>query len=121
MMYMWNGFTIVGKRSDAAEALLITIEEAEQNLRTTPSENVDTHTYTHTLMAAVGYGRKECKWDTLGLSGMQEAFISLLNRGGLTPQECLQMQIHRESASNTQRISLKHTCKHTQTHTHTHI
>ncbi|XP_031440475.1 tetratricopeptide repeat protein 39B isoform X2 [Clupea harengus] len=38
MMYMWNGFTIVGKRSDAAEALLITIEEAEQNLRTTPSE-----------------------------------------------------------------------------------
>ncbi|KAG5260636.1 hypothetical protein AALO_G00294740 [Alosa alosa] len=38
MMYIWNGFTIAGKRSDAAEALLITIEKAEQNLRTTPNE-----------------------------------------------------------------------------------
>ncbi|KAL2079372.1 hypothetical protein ACEWY4_025116 [Coilia grayii] len=38
MMYIWNGFTIVGKRVDAAEALLITIEKAEQNLHTTTNE-----------------------------------------------------------------------------------
>ncbi|XP_063042670.1 tetratricopeptide repeat protein 39B-like [Engraulis encrasicolus] len=38
MMYMWNGFTIVGKRQDATEALLITIEKAEQSLHTTTNE-----------------------------------------------------------------------------------
>ncbi|MGH0152509.1 UNVERIFIED_CONTAM: hypothetical protein FKN15_022322 [Acipenser sinensis] len=29
MMYVWNGFTIVGKRADHTESLLITIEQAE--------------------------------------------------------------------------------------------
>uniref|UniRef100_A0A7N8YJS0 Tetratricopeptide repeat protein 39B n=1 Tax=Mastacembelus armatus TaxID=205130 RepID=A0A7N8YJS0_9TELE len=35
MMYVWNGFTIVGKRADSTEALLITIEAAEEQLRPT--------------------------------------------------------------------------------------
>lgn len=38
MMYVWNGFTIVGKRADCTEALLITIEAAEEQLRNDPSE-----------------------------------------------------------------------------------
>uniref|UniRef100_A0A3B5LZJ8 Tetratricopeptide repeat protein 39B n=1 Tax=Xiphophorus couchianus TaxID=32473 RepID=A0A3B5LZJ8_9TELE len=40
MMYVWNGFTIVGKRADYTESLLVTIEKAEQQLRndTNPSE-----------------------------------------------------------------------------------
>lgn len=33
MMYVWNGFSIVGKRSDCTEALLVTIENAEEKLR----------------------------------------------------------------------------------------
>uniref|UniRef100_A0A8B9HII6 Tetratricopeptide repeat protein 39B n=1 Tax=Astyanax mexicanus TaxID=7994 RepID=A0A8B9HII6_ASTMX len=37
MMYVWNGFTIVGKRADATESLLITIEKAEEQLRTDPN------------------------------------------------------------------------------------
>lgn len=37
MMYVWNGFTIVGKRADATETLLITIETAEQRLQDDPS------------------------------------------------------------------------------------
>lgn len=37
-MYIWNGFTIVGKRGDCTEALLITIEAAEEQLRNDPSE-----------------------------------------------------------------------------------
>ncbi|KAJ8383017.1 hypothetical protein SKAU_G00037950 [Synaphobranchus kaupii] len=32
MMYVWNGFTIVGKRADMTEGLLVTIETAEQQL-----------------------------------------------------------------------------------------
>uniref|UniRef100_A0A7N5ZU35 Tetratricopeptide repeat protein 39B n=1 Tax=Anabas testudineus TaxID=64144 RepID=A0A7N5ZU35_ANATE len=36
MMYVWNGFTIVGKRADSTEALLITLEAAEEQLH--PSE-----------------------------------------------------------------------------------
>ena len=31
-MYVWNGFTIVGKRPDSTEALLVTIEAAEEQL-----------------------------------------------------------------------------------------
>lgn len=38
MMYVWNGFTIVGKRADYTEALLVTIETAEQRLRDDPGE-----------------------------------------------------------------------------------
>uniref|UniRef100_A0A3B3ZJ70 Tetratricopeptide repeat protein 39B n=1 Tax=Periophthalmus magnuspinnatus TaxID=409849 RepID=A0A3B3ZJ70_9GOBI len=37
MMYVWNGFTIVGKRPDCAEALLVTIEKAEEKLREDPN------------------------------------------------------------------------------------
>ncbi|KAK5893084.1 hypothetical protein CgunFtcFv8_005991 [Champsocephalus gunnari] len=37
MMYVWNGFTIVGKRADSTEALLVTIETAEKQLRNDPS------------------------------------------------------------------------------------
>ncbi|XP_037396814.1 tetratricopeptide repeat protein 39B isoform X1 [Pygocentrus nattereri] len=37
MMYVWNGFTIVGKRADATESLLITIEKAEEELRADPN------------------------------------------------------------------------------------
>lgn len=40
MMYVWNGFTIVGKRADCTEALLVTIEKEEEKLReeSNPSE-----------------------------------------------------------------------------------
>ncbi|XP_028998801.1 tetratricopeptide repeat protein 39B [Betta splendens] len=40
MMYVWNGFTVVGKRADCTEALLVTIEAAEEQLRAdaNPSE-----------------------------------------------------------------------------------
>ncbi|TUJ24209.1 7SK snRNA methylphosphate capping enzyme [Bagarius yarrelli] len=37
MMYVWNGFTITGKRQDVTEALLITIERAEEELKNNPS------------------------------------------------------------------------------------
>uniref|UniRef100_A0A8D0CK19 Tetratricopeptide repeat protein 39B n=1 Tax=Scleropages formosus TaxID=113540 RepID=A0A8D0CK19_SCLFO len=35
MMYVWNGFTIVGKRAELTESLLSTIEKAEEKLRPT--------------------------------------------------------------------------------------
>ncbi|CAI5660854.1 tetratricopeptide repeat protein 39B [Oreochromis aureus] len=37
MMYVWNGFTIVGKRADCTESLLVTIEKAEEQLRNDPN------------------------------------------------------------------------------------
>ncbi|KAM3590032.1 uncharacterized protein V6R79_002371 [Siganus canaliculatus] len=37
MMYVWNGFAIVGKRADHTEALLVTIETAEERLRNDPN------------------------------------------------------------------------------------
>uniref|UniRef100_A0A8C2ZXZ8 Tetratricopeptide repeat protein 39B n=1 Tax=Cyclopterus lumpus TaxID=8103 RepID=A0A8C2ZXZ8_CYCLU len=37
MMYVWNGFTIVGKRADSTEAQLVTIEATEEQLRNDPS------------------------------------------------------------------------------------
>ncbi|KAM9717941.1 tetratricopeptide repeat protein 39B isoform 3-T3 [Menidia menidia] len=37
MMYVWNGFSIVGKRPDHTEALLVTIERAEQKLASDPN------------------------------------------------------------------------------------
>uniref|UniRef100_A0A8C6PIB6 Tetratricopeptide repeat protein 39B n=1 Tax=Nothobranchius furzeri TaxID=105023 RepID=A0A8C6PIB6_NOTFU len=36
MMYVWNGFNIVGKRADFTESLLVSVERAEQQLH--PSE-----------------------------------------------------------------------------------
>ncbi|KAM9329016.1 tetratricopeptide repeat protein 39B [Gastrophryne carolinensis] len=40
MMYVWNGFTIVGRRADLTESLLITIEKAETTMQNekNPSE-----------------------------------------------------------------------------------
>lgn len=36
MMYVWNGFTVVGKRPELTESILIILEEAEQQLRQNP-------------------------------------------------------------------------------------
>ncbi|KAL4618182.1 tetratricopeptide repeat protein 39B-like [Arapaima gigas] len=41
MMYVWNGFTIVGKRPDMTESLLITIERAEEQLNKDPKYHPD--------------------------------------------------------------------------------
>lgn len=38
MMYVWNGFSVVAKRPDCTQALLVTIETAEQRLHSDPSE-----------------------------------------------------------------------------------
>ncbi|XP_078799416.1 tetratricopeptide repeat protein 39B-like [Oryzias latipes] len=40
MMYVWNGFTVVGKRPDLTESILSTLEKAEKQLQTDldPSE-----------------------------------------------------------------------------------
>lgn len=38
MMYVWNGFTVVGKRPQLTEAILSTLEKAEEELRNDPSE-----------------------------------------------------------------------------------
>ena len=35
-MYVWNGFTVVGKRPELTESILIILEEAEQQLRQNP-------------------------------------------------------------------------------------
>lgn len=37
-MYVWNGFTIVGKRPELTENILNTIEKAEDQLANDPSE-----------------------------------------------------------------------------------
>uniref|UniRef100_A0A8C6PIA2 Tetratricopeptide repeat protein 39B n=1 Tax=Nothobranchius furzeri TaxID=105023 RepID=A0A8C6PIA2_NOTFU len=37
MMYVWNGFNIVGKRADFTESLLVSVERAEQQLRDDPN------------------------------------------------------------------------------------
>lgn len=33
-MYVWNGFTVVGKRPDLTESILSTLEKAEKQLQT---------------------------------------------------------------------------------------
>lgn len=38
MMYVWNGFTIVGKRPELTENILTTIQKAEEKLNSEPSE-----------------------------------------------------------------------------------
>lgn len=38
MMYVWNGFTIVGKRPELTEGILSTLEKAEEQLRNDPSK-----------------------------------------------------------------------------------
>uniref|UniRef100_UPI0037E96467 tetratricopeptide repeat protein 39B-like n=1 Tax=Semicossyphus pulcher TaxID=241346 RepID=UPI0037E96467 len=37
MMYVWNGFTVVGKRSELTENILSTLEKAEEQLRADPN------------------------------------------------------------------------------------
>lgn len=37
-MYVWNGFSIVGKRTDLTENLLVTIEKEETTLKNEPSK-----------------------------------------------------------------------------------
>uniref|UniRef100_A0A8D3DSR3 Tetratricopeptide repeat protein 39B n=1 Tax=Scophthalmus maximus TaxID=52904 RepID=A0A8D3DSR3_SCOMX len=37
MMYVWNGFTVVGKRPEVTEAILTTLEKAEQQLKDDPN------------------------------------------------------------------------------------
>lgn len=38
MMYVWNGFLIVGKRTDLIESLLVTVEKEENNLKNETSK-----------------------------------------------------------------------------------
>ncbi|XP_028272897.1 tetratricopeptide repeat protein 39B-like [Parambassis ranga] len=37
MMYVWNGFTVVGRRPELTESILSTLEEAEEQLRKDPN------------------------------------------------------------------------------------
>ncbi|KAI3353109.1 hypothetical protein L3Q82_019675, partial [Scortum barcoo] len=37
MMYVWNGFTVVGKRPELTECILATLEKAEEELRNDPN------------------------------------------------------------------------------------
>ncbi|XP_048359254.1 tetratricopeptide repeat protein 39B isoform X3 [Sphaerodactylus townsendi] len=39
MMYVWNGFSVVGKRTDLTENLLVTIEKEETDLKNEPNHN----------------------------------------------------------------------------------
>ena len=39
-MYVWNGFTIVGKRPELTESILTTLEKAEEQLKDDPSESI---------------------------------------------------------------------------------
>lgn len=38
MMYVWNGFTVVGKRPELTESILTTLKTAEQTLKDSPSK-----------------------------------------------------------------------------------
>lgn len=37
MMYIWNGYTVIGKHKDLTEAMLKTLEEAQTTLENGPS------------------------------------------------------------------------------------
>uniref|UniRef100_A0A8C7HWC0 Tetratricopeptide repeat protein 39B n=1 Tax=Oncorhynchus kisutch TaxID=8019 RepID=A0A8C7HWC0_ONCKI len=37
MIYVWNGFTIIGKRPELTESILVTIEKAEEQLKNDPN------------------------------------------------------------------------------------
>lgn len=37
MMYIWNGYTVIGKHKDLTEGMLKTLEEAQENLERCPS------------------------------------------------------------------------------------
>lgn len=38
MMYIWNGYTVIGKHKDLTEGMLKTLEEAQQTLEQHPSK-----------------------------------------------------------------------------------
>ncbi|KAK9540499.1 hypothetical protein VZT92_002948 [Zoarces viviparus] len=40
MMYVWNGFTVVGKRPELTKSILTTLEKAEEQLRDDPNPSV---------------------------------------------------------------------------------
>ncbi|KAF3687762.1 Tetratricopeptide repeat protein 39B [Channa argus] len=40
MMYVWNGFTVVGKRPELTESILATLEKAQEQLRDEPNPSV---------------------------------------------------------------------------------
>lgn len=39
MMYIWNGYTVIGKHKDLTEGMLKTLEEAQENLERCPSND----------------------------------------------------------------------------------
>lgn len=42
MMYIWNGYTVIGKHKDLTEGMLKTLDEAQQLLEQYPSKNLST-------------------------------------------------------------------------------
>lgn len=41
MMYVWNGFKVVGKRPELTENILSTLEKAEEQLQNNPGETTE--------------------------------------------------------------------------------
>jgi len=39
MMYIWNGYTVIGKHRDLTEAMLKTLDEAQATLDSSPSKH----------------------------------------------------------------------------------
>lgn len=53
MMYVWNGFTVVGKRPGLTENILAALEGADEQLRNDPSKkNLETFSLPHTQIYA---------------------------------------------------------------------
>lgn len=38
MMYIWNGYTVIGKQKDLTEGMLKTLNEAQTKLESSPSK-----------------------------------------------------------------------------------
>lgn len=49
MMYIWNGYTVIGKHKDLTEGILKTLNEAQQKLEQSPS-TVPNHDHTTTRL-----------------------------------------------------------------------
>lgn len=51
MMYIWNGYTVIGKHKDLTEGMLKTLDEAQKKLDSCPSmQNVFTKTEKETVI-----------------------------------------------------------------------
>lgn len=51
MLYVWNGFTVVGKRPGLTQNILATLEEADEQLKNDPSKiSFKTFSFPHTLL-----------------------------------------------------------------------